>query len=291
MKNAIKKISVTSILFILTACGGSSSDSSNQNLENAVVATKAFTHLTTASNTTANITVLDTVLYPELANPSVKIIVSQRIDELDLMGTLSPQNDHPIAVHFSPSLLQWVIVNIDGTSFDDGVRFNVLIPGNQGLSFEHQVSSANIPGASLVKEGLSGNSNANIFVSPVYEIGSPFVLANTSVRYNVTNEWYIQKEDGSAPVVGEKYNVYVPSSSEISVKVTPVADDDPIIIFSSRNSNSIGHHFFSLDSTNKLSLVNENFAASNVPSMGFGIRNADGADVTTDETFNVLVIQ
>ncbi|MBN23304.1 MAG: hypothetical protein CL678_18610, partial [Bdellovibrionaceae bacterium] len=175
-----------------------------------------FEHVATTENTTANYTALDPNIYSDFAYPETEIFVSN-FTVNSIGGVIN--NAQPV-LFYDMTENQWGIINLNGSPIKNGTRFNIMIPGNRGYHYQHQVvpgigNQIQIPSDFM---SLSEQEKAVIIVTPIYEIGSSLSSGAISVARE-GDTWKILKEDGSAVGMNEKYNIYIPSATQTSKRV------------------------------------------------------------------------
>ncbi|MBN23121.1 MAG: hypothetical protein CL678_17685 [Bdellovibrionaceae bacterium] len=274
----------------LGACSDSSTSSQLSGIS--IIPTQAFVHKATAANSSGASTFLDGISHPEIMDPNTKIIVTQR---LDISGFISdPSNDNVIAVTYNESEGVWAIINTNGSAIPNGARFNVLIPGNQGTSFIHQVDTSGLGGGRVFDHPDAANENARFFITPVYEEGSVVTGHRVSVNFGGFIElgyrWNVRKEHASGLSQGEKFHVYIPGSSEVSENLHNDLAAPLYHIYNSTHPNFSGIHFITLDTTGSNPYINENYSIGNSNNSNIFIRNLDGSNIGTTEGFNVLTV-
>lgn len=135
------------------------------------------------------------------------------------------RNDATLGVYYYAN--QWYIFNEDKSSIVDGEKFNVMVAEpDDSYAFVHQTSAANIRSGyiSTIDHALTNNNpNARIFVTPVWETLSDYVINPLGVVY-INNRWEIVNMSKVTLPAGVKFNVVVwPNNDESFVHTTSVS--------------------------------------------------------------------
>lgn len=182
---------------------------------------KAIKHVTTATSTVGNYTILDDPLLNN--NPNAVINV---IHDYGVIGSGHRLNE-VLGAWYSPSKGKWTIYLNDYSPMPDGYKFNVLIQANREESFVFKADASNINTywAVIDRPGLNGNPNAQVHVIHNWNpIGSTVnVLDNHPLAIDYyQGQWVIYHMDWQTMLENTYFNVYVtyPKANAFSTAAT-----------------------------------------------------------------------
>ncbi len=184
----------------------------------------AFEHVTTASSTIGNYTVLD---HPQLnGNPNAVVNVIHRFPS----GSGQYFN-HVLGVWYSPSRQRWTIyMNESGTTMPDGYHFNVLVQANKETSFVLKATASNIKPAPndyvVVIDHPLLNNNPNAMVYAMHNWNPPGISSNVIDNHPLgvlyfSGRWTVYHTDFQPIPLNAAYNIFVtyPKANAYSVEV------------------------------------------------------------------------
>lgn len=257
--------------------------------------TAAFFHFATAANITAQWTEINHPLTN--GNPKAIVFVTQNWNPGGVGGT---PNNHPLGVWYTGS--RWAIFNQDLANMPVGAAFNVVVPSVDSAVFTHISRSGTIAGASTVIDYplTDGKSDAVLFATQNYNPSDGPHKYNdhpVGVIYNASNKWAVFNEDLAAMPSDAGFNVLVRSADttvfvhratagNIAGSATwidnPLTNNNPYALLlvtqswnTSTGSTYNGHPFG---------------VRYGIPEKKWGIFNEDGAAITANADFNIMVM-
>jgi hypothetical protein len=175
-------------------------------------------HISTAGNTTFNVTQLD---HPLLNNqPDALPIVTQRWDpDLDNSGTY---NNSSVGVWYNPAINRWTIFNqqpVGGPApaMPENAAFHVMIANGLFAVGSHAYKTdplgVSVALLNLDHPLLNNNECTHPYVTASYNPNSVYVPANLLVSYNPASNgrgnWAIERGDGQPIPAGASFHVYI----------------------------------------------------------------------------------
>jgi hypothetical protein len=177
----------------------------------------SWSHVTTASNTFNNYTVIDDGRTNN--NPNAKVFFA---------NNLANYNNKVNGVFYSTSLSKWCIYNQAGANEDmeENLEFNIIVPkaNTSYVSLIHTVDGNNTSNqwTYLNHPDLNNNPDALIFVTQVWNPGGTatgvYNNHNVGVQYKSNNKWCIYNEDAANMPLGASFNVMIFKNSVIGTE-------------------------------------------------------------------------
>ena len=257
--------------------------------------TDAFFHKATTANIHGNWTEINNPLTNN--NPNAILFVTQNWNPGGVGGT---SNNHPIGVWYTGS--KWAIFNQDLANIPEGAAFNVLVPSVDAAVFTHISRSGTITGASTVIDYplTDDESDAVLFATQNWNPSGLLAKYNNhpaGVIYNASNKWAVFNEDIAAMSTDVGFNLLVRSADtmvfvhratagNIAGSATwidsPLTNNNPYALLlvtqswnTSTGSTYNGHPFG---------------VRYGIPEKKWGIFNEDGAAMTANADFHVMVV-
>ncbi|MBN2009826.1 T9SS type A sorting domain-containing protein [candidate division KSB1 bacterium] len=264
----------------------------------APVAFAAATYISTSASIVGNSTFLDV---PTLnTNPDAIAFVTQNWNP---PGSGGIYNNRPIGVWYEKGRQQWAIFNQDKGNMEEGVAFNLFVPGTASTVFVHKATKENINGNTTVidNESVNDNPSAVFIVTQNWnpgDSGGTYNNHNTGVFYRSNiGRWAIFNQDGQVIPDGAAFNILAPD-----------AEGDALMHVSSEftiiNNWTYIDHPYTNDNPNAQLFVTQNWnpqrqnGVYNDHAIGvyydsnakkWAIFNQDGVAMPVDAGFNVFI--
>lgn len=165
----------------------------------------AWTHLTTAANTTLDLTVLDD---PALNGvPGARALVTRNLTPI---GSYGLSSDAPFGLYYDGS--QWTIFHEDASTMGTSFRFNVRVLPSDGSALQHTATAGNTEDnwTAISHPDAGGNPDALVQVTQGYGGGGIRNDHDVGVFYDgLHNRWAIFNEDGAPMPLGAVFYVRV----------------------------------------------------------------------------------
>ncbi len=179
-----------------------------------------FVHVATAKNIIGNSTYLD---HPLLnGNSNAVFVVTPNWNP---SWTRGKYFDKPFGVWFDSVRGRWAIFTQDRSAMPEGVKFNVLIPGNATTAFVHKVTGANRGNhvTYLNHAALNNRPDALFLVTPNWNPGGSlrgvYTPHHIGVWYNnFSRRWSIFNQDLQTMPLNAAFNVVVVSGRKAAFK-------------------------------------------------------------------------
>jgi hypothetical protein len=197
--------------------GGSISANLAFNVLTLVPNPAVFVHMTTASNSEANISNMDNALTN--SNPNAVVFITQRLDLAGGVGGVS--NNHSTGVYYEPGAKQWGVFNQDKVDMPLNAVFNIFVPNPDASVFVHKATADNTPPAreyeTIIDYPLTnGRPDAILLITPNWNPGGVddaygvFDNHPIGVAYDTTaGKWKIVNQDLVTMPVNASFNVLV----------------------------------------------------------------------------------
>lgn len=165
-----------------------------------------FKHVATTDNTSASLTVLNSVLTK--GSPKKLVFVSHNRDG----GGKSVLNDRALGVYYTGS--DWSIFNQNDENMPNGASFNVRVKDPSSSAFVHTATKSSVDNSAtrISHPATDGKPDAILIVTQVYNPkGAAEGVLNTSpiaVGYDDGAWWILNQDDADMPL-GASFNVEV----------------------------------------------------------------------------------
>lgn len=207
-----------------------------------------YTHANSSANCSGDYTILNTL---EIGNNASDMLIFNHVWGLQ-DGTHEAYMPNSNGLWYTGS--EWSIFDETWAEMDTNLAFNVLNPKQNGTSFVHTVSSANVVfNWSLIDHPLlNGHPEAVFFISKSWG-NSVYELAHVGIWYSQSaSKWSIYNEDGTTALeLNSTYNIFIPDAGTTYFKHSAVSTnyitelDDPLL-----NGNPDARIFIVHDYTN-----------------------------------------
>jgi hypothetical protein len=177
-----------------------------------------YTHANSSANCSGDHTILNTL---EIGNDASDILIFNHVWGLP-DGTHQAYMPNSNGLWYTGS--EWSIFDETWAEMDTNLAFNVLNPKQNGTSFIHTVTPANlIMNWSLIDHPLlNGHPEAVFFISKSWGFNA-YELAHTGIWYSQSaSKWSIYNEDGATALeLNSTYNIFIPSPVPLILNIQP----------------------------------------------------------------------